>query len=192
MSGVWIFICGPSGVGKDSVIALARDALSKCADIVFARRMVSRPVQPGSDHDAMDEAGFISLQKSGGMCWHWQAHGFYYGIAQHYADDVQAGRTVVVNGSRDHVSKLQDLNGVRLVEITASPDRLAERLAQRGRDSSSAITERLARNALLAEIKPDLLVVNDTDIAAAGVSLTDYLLLQASKSESLTRSSTRA
>jgi len=49
MSGKWVFVCGPSGAGKDSVLAWASDHLAGRRDIVFARRMVTRPMQPGSD-----------------------------------------------------------------------------------------------------------------------------------------------
>ena len=131
MTGKWVFICGPSGVGKDSVIAWAGKALACQSAIVFARRLVTRNAQPSSDHDAVDEADFLSLHQSGGLCWFWQAHGFYYGISQHYASHVSAGGIVVINGSRSHVDGLQASPNVKRVEITASPEKIAARLAKR-------------------------------------------------------------
>lgn len=175
MSGAWIFVCGPSGAGKDSVIASARQQLSSRPDIVFARRMVTRAMQAGSDHDAVTEADFLSQLQSGDLCWHWQAHGFYYGIAQHYAADIQAGRRVVVNGSRAHVQSLLPSSELRVVEITASPEQLATRLAQRGRDAASAVAERLARNTGFADMQADCVIVNDAALAVAGQRLADYL-----------------
>ena len=59
--------------------------------------MVTRTAQPGSDDEAADEYDFLSLQQSGGLCWHWQAHGFHYGISQHYASVVSAGGTVAAD-----------------------------------------------------------------------------------------------
>lgn len=175
MSGAWIFICGPSGAGKDSVIASARQQLAHRQDIVFARRMVTRAMQAGSDHDALTEPDFLSLIQTGGLCWHWQAHGFYYGIAQNYAAEVQAGRRVVVNGSRAHVQSLAPSPALRVVEVTASPEQLATRLAQRGRDAASAVVERLARNTGFADMQADCVIVNDTALAVAGQRLADYL-----------------
>jgi len=175
MSGAWIFVCGPSGAGKDSVIASARQAVSSRKDIVFARRVVTRAVQAGSDHDPVTESDFLSLVRSGGLHWHWHAHGFYYGIAQHYAADVQAGRLVVVNGSRAHVKDLPPSPDVRVVQIIADPDRLAARLMQRGRDTSSAVAERLARNRRFTSMKADRVIVNDAELAVAGQLLADYL-----------------
>jgi phosphonate metabolism protein PhnN/1,5-bisphosphokinase (PRPP-forming) len=175
MSGAWIFVCGPSGAGKDSVIASARQALQSRQDIVFARRMVTRPAQQGSDHDPVAEPDFLAVLQAGGLSWHWQAHGFYYGISRHYADEVEAGRTVVVNGSREHVNSLAPSPGLRVVQITAGQNQLAERLAQRGRDAASAVTERLARNTRFTGMQADCVIVNDAELAAAGQRLADYL-----------------
>jgi ribose 1,5-bisphosphokinase len=175
MTGAWVFVCGPSGAGKDSVIASARQTLSSRQNIVFSRRMVTRVTQAGSDHDPLTESDFHALAQAGGLCWHWQAHGFFYGIAQHYAADVNAGRIVVINGSRSHVNQLPPSPGVRVVHITAAPDQLATRLRQRGRDGLSAVAERLARNARFEEMKADCVIVNDAELPAAGRRLADYL-----------------
>ena len=175
MSGLWVFVCGPSGSGKDSVIDAARQALVGRSDIVFARRMVTRPVQPGSDHDPVTAPVFAGLLQSGGLCWHWQAHGFCYGIASHYVDAVSAGCLVVVNGSRAHVNSLPPSSGLRVVQISTDPERLAIRLAQRGRDSDRAVAERLARNATFAGMQADCVIVNDGELAVAGQRLADYL-----------------
>lgn len=175
MSGAWIFVCGASGAGKDSVIASARDLLSARQDIVFARRMVTRPAQPGSDHDPVDEADFLALLRAGGLSWHWRAHGFYYGISRHYGDEVEAGRSVVVNGSREHVNSLASSPGLRVVQVSADAHQLAERLARRGRDASDAVAERLARNTRFTGMQADCVIVNDAELAAAGQRLAGYL-----------------
>jgi len=175
MSGAWIFVCGPSGAGKDSVMALAQQTLHERQDIVFARRMVTRPAQAGSDHDPVTEPEFQALLQAGGLRWHWQAHGFYYAIAERYAADVQAGRRVVVNGSRAHVQALAPSPAVQRVEVTASPDQLAKRLARRGRDTASAVADRLARGARFGGLAADCVIVNDTELAVAAQRLADYL-----------------
>lgn len=42
--GVFVAVAGPSGSGKDSLIAYARDRLGHLHnDIVFARRAITRP-----------------------------------------------------------------------------------------------------------------------------------------------------
>lgn len=175
MSGAWIFVCGSSGVGKDSLIEAARQILAPKPEIVFARRMVTRPSQPGSDHDAVSDAGFLELLKSGGLSWHWQAHGYSYGIARSYERDVLAGCRVVVNGSREHVLGLAPAPSLRVIEVTANPQQVASRLIQRGRDSSSAVADRLARNGYFPGLQADMVIVNDGAMADAGRCLADYL-----------------
>ena len=145
MSGAWIFVCGPSGVGKDSVIDAAQQTLGDRQDIVFARRLVTRPADGAPNHDPVSEPVFVSLLSRSALCWHWQAHGFHYGIDQHYAEAVRAGRRVVVNGSRAHVGALVPSPGVRLVLITADPVDVEIRLKTRARDATQAVSARLAR-----------------------------------------------
>ena len=175
MSGAWIFICGSSGAGKDSVIAAARQTMHEHQKIVFSRRMVTRPAQAGSDHDPVTETDFLGLMQTGGLSWHWKAHGFYYGIAQRYVADVQAGHLVVVNGSRAHVDQLTPSASVRVVQITADAAQLATRLKLRARDSDSAIAERLARDTLFTGLKVEHIIVNDSTVAVAGQQLVNYL-----------------
>jgi len=176
MTGAWVFVCGPSGAGKDSVINAARQLLMHQKNIVFARRLVTRPSQAGSEHDQIAEQDFRLMMTSGGLSWHWQAHDFFYGVAANYATDVQAGHLVVVNGSRAHVNSLLHADDVKVVIVTASNNQLASRLQQRGRDDPQAIASRLARNASLSRVTADCVIVNDSALAASSQRLADYLL----------------
>ncbi|MCY7317693.1 MAG: phosphonate metabolism protein/1,5-bisphosphokinase (PRPP-forming) PhnN [Ramlibacter sp.] len=174
--GCWVFVCGPSGAGKDSVIALAREGLAGRGDIVFARRMITRPAQPGSEHDPVTAAQLeLLLRHGGGLAWHWQAHGFDYAVAMHYGHQVDAGRIVVVNGSREHVKGLAADPNVHCVLVTASPEQLAARLVQRGRDAPAAVTERLARSDRLEAIAADLVIHNSGQPDTAGAALRRHL-----------------
>lgn len=197
MTGGWVFVCGASGSGKDSVMACAQKLLGHRQDIVFARRMVTRPVHPGSDHDAVTDAAFAELLRSKQLAWHWQAHGFSYGIARHYGEAVAAGCVVVVNGSRAHAASLPASCARQVVQITVDPARLAARLVQRGRDSADAVAGRLARNRQFEDMQADKVIVNDGALEHAGRALADYLCASSSAGIAagelhLTRSSTRA
>lgn len=179
MSGAWAFVVGPSGAGKDSVINAAQELLQGQQNIVFARRLVTRPSQAGSEHDAISEGDFRLLIASGGLSWQWQAHGFYYGVASHYAARVGAGQLVVINGSRGHTSTLVRADDVKVVEVSANKAQVASRLQQRGRDDPQAIASRLVRNESLSQVKADFVVVNDSALAASGEQLASYLLATA-------------
>jgi phosphonate metabolism protein PhnN/1,5-bisphosphokinase (PRPP-forming) len=179
MSGRWVFVCGPSGAGKDSVIGWAATHLSDRPDIVFARRMVTRLPRPGSDHDAVTPRQFDCLAATGGMSWHWDAHGFRYGIEARYGADVRAGRVVVVNGSREHALAVAAQPQVRVVQILADPEQVASRLAQRGREAPHDIATRLARNELFSDLRAHRTILNQGELSHAGRELADYLATRA-------------
>jgi phosphonate metabolism protein PhnN/1,5-bisphosphokinase (PRPP-forming) len=175
MSGAWVFVCGPSGAGKDSVLAWAAEHLADRRDIVFARRVVTRSVQPGSDHDPITPQQFALMRRTGELAWCWQAHGFDYGIAAHYCAEVATGRTVVVNGSREHASNLESIQSVRVVQIMVDAEQLAVRLARRGRDDPEQINQRLLRNARFNALRADHTILNQGVLASAGRELANYL-----------------
>lgn len=175
MTGHWVFVCGASGAGKDSVMASAQKHLAGKRTIVFSRRMVTRAAHAGSDHDEVSAEQFSQLAASGGLAWQWQAHGFGYGISTRYAADVAQGRVVVVNGSREHVM-VQVLSPVmRVVLVVANPQEIASRLAQRGRDTAQAVAQRLERNTQFADLQADCIICNDATVAEAGLQLANYL-----------------
>ena len=176
MSGLWVFVCGPSGAGKDSVMDWAAEHLIGRPDIVFARRMVTRPSQPGSDHDPVTPKQFARMLGSGALVWCWEAHGFHYGIGAHYTAEVAAGRVVVVNGSREHANGLQVAQQVRVVQIIADAGQLASRLVQRGREAPHEVSRRLARNALFSDLRADYTILNQGELAHAGRQLANYLV----------------
>ena len=176
MSGCWVMVCGPSGAGKDSVMAWARSALDGHPRVRFARRLVTRAAHPGSDHDEIGRAAFGALRESGGLAWHWEAHGFDYGVRGSYAADVASGHLVVVNASRAHLLALAEREDVRRVLVTAPAALLQARLTARGREAAQAVALRLARNAALAPPAAEIEIRNDAGVEIAGAAFRDYLL----------------
>ena len=180
MHGCWVMLCGPSGAGKDSVLSWAQAALEHHSRVRFARRLVTRAAHPGSDHDEIGRAAFQALRQGGGLAWHWEAHGFDYGVRSSYAADVADGRVVVVNGSRAHLLGLAQREDVRRVLVTAPAALLQARLNARGREEAQAVALRLARNAALAPPAAEIEIRNDAGVEVAGAALRDYLLELAS------------
>jgi ribose 1,5-bisphosphokinase len=176
MSGLWVFVCGPSGAGKDSVMAWAADYLKGEPGIVFSRRLITRPLQPGSDHDPVTLQQFADLHATQELAWHWAAHGFHYGVRAHYSNEVAAGRVVVVNGSREHANTLdQSSHRALVVQIEADSAQIEQRLVQRGRDAPHEIERRKERNALLENHGAALTIVNQNTLAHAGEQLVAFL-----------------
>ena len=175
MNGLWVFVCGPSGAGKDSVMNWAATEMADHPTIVFARRMVTRQSHPGSDHDEVTAEQFARLKRDGGLAWCWEAHGFCYGIDTHYAEQVTAGQMVVVNGSRDHAGALEVADHIRVVQVVANAEHLASRLEQRGREAPHEVSQRMARNSLFSTLRVDHTIVNQGTLEGAGRQLVDYL-----------------
>ncbi len=161
MSGLLILVVGPSGAGKDTLLDAARSALADDLRFRFVRRVITRPASAGSEqHDSISEADFTALRFALG----WQAHGLRYGIPADIEGDLAAGRIVVANVSRAVIAEAAQRFPVRVIEITAPPDLLAARLAERGRESAADIAARLARSVVLPPGISVETVVNDATI----------------------------
>jgi ribose 1,5-bisphosphokinase len=140
---------GPSGAGKDSVMNRARTLLPSTAPVFFAHRYITRPADSGGEnHVALSEAEFLLRREHGLFAFDWEAHGNHYAIGCEIEIWRKAGLTVVVSGSREHFLNAHGLDAdTHPVLITAPAERLAERLATRGREDSGAAAKRLGRGA---------------------------------------------
>jgi ribose 1,5-bisphosphokinase len=168
---------GPSGAGKDSVLNRARMLLSDNVPVVFAHRYITRAAEAGGEnHVELSPAEFTLRRTHGLFAFHWSAHGNEYGIGREIYSWRKAGLTVVVSGSREHFQKISGVDdATHPVLITAPADRLAQRLATRGREDGEAAAERLQRSEAYDVTDRRLVtIVNDGALdtaAAAFVSL---------------------
>lgn len=142
-----VYVMGPSGAGKDTLLRYARERVAG-APIAFAHRYITRPPVAGDEnHVALSVPEFQVRKAHGAFAMDWEAHGLLYGIGCEIEAWRRAGLTVVVSGSRQHFeAALASTSDVVPVVITCAPEVLARRLAQRGRESESDIAERLRRN----------------------------------------------
>lgn len=137
-------VVGPSGAGKDTLLAGVAAALP---GLVLARRVITRPAEAGGEpFEGVSDAEFASRLAAGDFALHWRAHGLTYGVPRGIEDDLAAGRDVVFNGSRQALPvAAQRFPGLIVVLVTAPVAVLAERLAGRGRETASDIGARLER-----------------------------------------------
>ncbi|MDB5613940.1 MAG: phnN [Devosia sp.] len=148
MSGTFVAVVGPSGVGKDSLIAFARDRLEASGRVAFVKRVVTREAHGGSeDHDSMDVEAFAAAETAGQFALNWDAHGLRYGLPIALENDLNAGKAVVANLSRAVIPALMDrYPETVVVSVVADRDVIAQRLANRGRETSESIQRRLDRS----------------------------------------------
>lgn len=151
--GVFVPVVGPSGAGKDSLISFAQRQLGSHANIIFARRVVTRPVDPALEaHDTLDEAAFLTAEAGGQFALSWRSHGLCYGIPASIDEAIRAGGVVVANLSRGAVeAATQRYAHVVPVLVTISAEVLAARLIARGRETEQEIAQRITRNASYAD-----------------------------------------
>lgn len=142
-SGRLVAVVGPSGVGKDSLIAALAQARPA---LVVARRAITRPPDPSEPFEGLSEEVFEARRQAGGFILHWRAHGFLYGIPENVRHEIAAGRDVLVNLSRGVLGEARAaMPSLLILSLHAQPEVLARRLADRGREDAAAIRARVAR-----------------------------------------------
>jgi ribose 1,5-bisphosphokinase len=153
-----IYIMGPSGSGKDSLMAEARLRLPAEAPVVFAHRYITRPADAGGEnHVALNRAEFELRLANGLFALSWESHGFAYGIGREIDLWMEAGLSVVVNGSRGAMSAALKAYPELLPVLIDVPEHiLRERLSARGREDGGEIEARLVRARMAVVETPEL------------------------------------
>ncbi|MCR9125738.1 MAG: phosphonate metabolism protein/1,5-bisphosphokinase (PRPP-forming) PhnN [Rhodobacteraceae bacterium] len=146
MTGRLIAVVGPSGVGKDSVMARLAEARP---DIVLARRVITRAADAGGENfTPVSVAAFDRMREAGDFMLCWGAHGLFYGVPRSCLDCLRQGATVLVNLSRGVLAEAQaQWPELEVIHLTATPAALARRLHARGRETADDVQRRLSRAA---------------------------------------------
>lgn len=146
--GCVVLMVGPSGAGKDAVLAAARRALATDPAFVFVERVISRPPHAAEAHASLSAEDFQAAASRGAYALTWRAHNLHYGIPAPIDDDIRCSKTVVFNASRGVVDDARRrFARVHVVLIDCPMEVRAERLALRGRETTEQIRARLARAA---------------------------------------------
>lgn len=154
-----VLVVGPSGAGKDTLLLAAQQALADDPRFHFVRRVITRAADAGGEaHEAVTPQEFAESA----FALQWHVHGLSYGIP---ADAIQHAPVVVANVSRTIVAEAARRYPVRVIEVTAPQDVLAERLASRGRESAADVSARLARSVALPLGVVVETVMNDASLA---------------------------
>jgi len=175
--GRLVLVVGPSGAGKDTLIAHARAACRGDARVVFPSRVVTRPPSDFEDNEFMPPSAFEQAAANGAFAIWWSAHGHMYGIPLAVDFDIEAGRTVVCNVSRTVVGVARGrYANVVTVLVTAPQDVLRSRLAARERASDGRVSDRMRRVELSdGNLRPDVIINNAGDPESGARKLVDTL-----------------
>jgi ribose 1,5-bisphosphokinase len=168
MKGRLIYLIGPSGSGKDSLLDTARTMLAGQGCRVASRVITRSAEAHGESAEAVGSEEFARREAQGEFAMSWYANGLYYGIPKSIDDWLAAGDDVLVNGSRGYLPEARRRYPHLLaVLLTVDDQVLRQRLHSRGRESAEEIEARLARNAgfadtLLAGENPDLCLLDNS------------------------------
>lgn len=163
LGGTLVLVVGASGVGKDTVLRGARAALADDAAFVFPTRYITRPPDESEAHAQLDEREWGDLVARGCVSLHWKAHGLSYALPKVVDEHLSAGRVVICNVSRTVIeaARLKYGPAVIVLEIRASQENRAARLAARKRESLAEIAARLTRVVDTEAADTDYVVTND-------------------------------
>lgn len=141
--GRLIAVVGPSGVGKDSVMEGLKAAIPA---LHLVRRTITRaPGLGGEDYTPVTPAQFEDMAATGAFALHWGAHALRYGIPASVRERLSEGTDCLANLSRSALLEAAStFDRLIVLNITATPQTLARRLAARGRESEAEIAKRLA------------------------------------------------
>jgi len=170
--GTLVLVVGPSGAGKDSLIAAARRHFHGNPRFVFPRRIVTRDVVAEfEDHDSLDRDGFTLARARGEFALDWEAHGLCYAVPGTVDAEIATGRIVVANASRRVLpGALVKYPRARVVVVTADLAVRARRLAGRGRESPDDVAARLGREGALVPAGMDAVVIDNSGALEVGIA----------------------
>jgi len=171
--GPFFLVVGPSGAGKDTLLRHTREVLQHDPDVVFVRRIVTRPSSAAEDHHSLSPDDFWVAAQQGAFALSWSAHGLSYAIPLSVESDIAAGRRVVCNVSRAVVVDARVRYQRAIVVLVTAPDAvLRARLMARGRPGDIDVAARLSRSSLFASaLCPDHVIVNVGPVDRAAAQL---------------------
>ena len=177
--GTLIYVMGPSGSGKDSLMDYARRSLNSfysltwntssvahkdLRPVFFVRRYITRPAGAGGErHYPLSMEEFQLRRLRGEFAMSWESHGLGYGVGAVIDVMLSNGAVVVVNGSRKYLPRaLKKYPSLTPVLISAHPEVLCSRLEKRGRENTADIRERLAGANMEAPDIPGLIQIDNS------------------------------
>ena len=153
--GRLFYLVGSSGVGKDTLLHAMADSDPRFDRLRVARRYITRAPRQGDEQNLeLTRAEFAARQQAGEFVFAWQSHGFDYAIGREILGWLDVGDDVIVNGSRDYLTRAREIYpSLRPLWMSVSDDILRQRLSARGRETAAQIEARLERNRRLADLR---------------------------------------
>ena len=167
VQGNLFIITAASGAGKTSLVSelLAKDSQVKLS-ISHTTRQPRPSEQNGVHYHFVNDAQFMAILNVGGFLESADVHGAKYGTAQSAVDAaLQAGNDVILEIDWQGAAQVRNIypQSISIFILPPSVEALAERLNNRGQDSSDVIAKRLAaaRAEMSHVVEFDYVTIND-------------------------------
>jgi len=176
-TGKLVFVVGGSGVGKDSLLIGAQQALENNQHFHFPKRLITRDaIAELEDHETISLDDYTRMVIEGEAALNWQAHGLGYIIPKSIEDELRASKVVVCNVSRSIIEEAAQIYPVQIANIVAHLELRAQRLAARGRETDDDIRQRLARTSIqLPANVPVSEIPNNKTLSEGIETMTNFL-----------------
>lgn len=165
-----VVISGPSGVGKDAVLARLRERGVAAHFTVTATTRPQRQESPADDQFLrfLTEAEFDRLLAEDGLLEHAQVYGYRYGVPRaQIKEALAAGKDVIMRVDVQGAASIKRVVPAAVLIFLAPPsiDELGARLRARGPDDADVIRRRLdaATRELAEQPRFDYVIVNERD-----------------------------
>ncbi len=155
--GTLFYLVGASGSGKDSLLEGCRKRLPAQLRCCVAHRYITRSADAGGEnHIHLSESEFQLREQLGLFVMNWYSHGYHYGIGNEIDTWLDSGANVLVNGSREYLSRAMTMYDELVpVLIDVDSDTLRKRLTVRGRETAEEIEHRLTRHQQMIARMPE-------------------------------------
>lgn len=160
--GTFVAVVGPSGAGKDSLIAYARQRMD--GRVFFPRRFITRaPGDPSEHHISVSEDEYARAAERGDFALRWSAHDTHYALPRSIDAQLRGDGVVVANISRTVIALAHArFSRVVTVFVSVSIDVQRHRLQARARENTDQITARLSRTEALPTTATRLILIDNS------------------------------
>ncbi|OZI31375.1 phosphonate metabolism protein/1,5-bisphosphokinase (PRPP-forming) PhnN [Bordetella genomosp. 10] len=182
-----VYVMGASGSGKDTLLRLARARLQSQDRVLVAHRYITRPAGADEASVYLEPAEHARRAALGCFALHWASHGLAYGIGVEIDAWMDAGITVLVNGSRAYLPQAcARYPGLCAVTVHVDPHVLRDRLVHRGRESAGDIAARVARAQAVFDIPQECETATVDNNGDAGDAAAELLAIARRRCHGLT------